>query len=67
MLKTKLVASAAALALAAVLGACATPSGDGASPYAGRHDHQRDAKQGPVPSTIPPAAPSTRKSLRPVS
>ena len=67
MLNTRLIASAAALAFAAALGGCATPSGDAANPYAGRHDHQRDAKQGGAPSTSHPTAPFTRKSLRPVS
>ena len=68
MLKTKLIASAAALALIAALGGCASAGNGSTSPYAGPHNHQRDAKQGPAPSaTTLPSAPSTRKSLRPAS
>lgn len=67
MLKTKLTAAAAALALVGALGGCASAGGGSTSPYAGPHNHQRDAKQGPGPSTVQPVAPSTRKSLRPAS
>lgn len=68
MLKTRLIASAGAIALVAALGGCASAGGGSTSPYAGRHDHQRDAKQGAGPSaTAAPSAPSTRKSLRPAS
>lgn len=68
MLKAKLVASAVALTLIGALGGCAGAGGGSTSPYAGRHDHQRDAKQGPAPSTTAvPSAPTTRKSLRPAS
>ena len=67
MLRTRLIASAAVLSVAAALGGCATPTAGSANPYAGRHDHQRDAKQGTAPSTSEPSAPFTRKSLRPVS
>ena len=56
------------LAGAVVLGGCATAGSEvQPSPYAGRHDHMRDAKQGPAPSAVLPQAPSTRKSLRPAS
>jgi len=55
-------------AAAVALGGCASAGGGAsAAPYAGPHNHLRDAKQGPAPSTAQPAAPSTRKSLRPVS
>ena len=69
MSTTRLIASASALALAAALAGCATTeAGAGASsPYAGRHDHNRDAKQGGAVSDTRPAAPVTRKSLRPAS
>lgn len=68
MLKGKIVASAVALALVGALGGCASAGGGSTTPYAGRHDHQRDAKQGPAPSaTAVPSAPTTRKSLRPAS
>ena len=67
MLKAKLVASVVALALIGALGGCASAGSGSTSPYAGRHDHQRDAKQGLASSAAPPAAPFTRKSLRPAS
>ena len=57
----------AAIALIAVLAGCAGAGAGSSTPYAGRHDHQRDAKQGSAPSTVPPAVPATRKSLRPAS
>lgn len=68
MLTTKLIAAAAAAVFVGMLAGCATP-GAGAgdtSPYAGRHDHNRDAKQGAA-SSYTPSAPVTRKSLRPAS
>lgn len=56
------------LAAALALGGCASAgSGASSTPYAGPHNHVRDAKQGPAPSAVPPQAPFTRKSLRPVS
>lgn len=55
------------LAAAVALGGCATAGGGASGPYAGPHNHVRDAKQGPAPSAVLPQAPSTRKSLRPVS
>jgi len=56
------------LAAAVALGGCASAGGGSSAPYAGPHNHTRDAKQGPAPSsTALPAAPSTRKSLRPAS
>jgi hypothetical protein len=66
--KAKLIAAAAAIALFGTLGGCATleAGSGGTSPYAGRHDHNRDAKQGAAPSYTP-TAPVTRKSLRPAS
>ena len=68
MLKDKLVAAAVALALIGALGGCASAGSGSATPYAGRHDHQRDAKQGPAPSaTAAPSPAFTRKSLRPAS
>lgn len=67
MTKAKLIASAAALALVGALSGCATPGSDQSGPYAGAHNHVRDAKQGSAPSAVPPQAPSTRKSLRPAS
>ena len=68
MLKTRLFAAAVALALIGALGGCASAGSGSTSPYAGRHDHQRDAKQGPAPSTtVAPSPASTRKSLRPAS
>ena len=68
MLKTKVIVSAAGIALIAALGGCASAGGGSPSPYAGRHEHQRDAKQGAPASTVAPtAAPSARKSLRPAS
>ena len=69
MLKTKLIAAAAAIALVGVLGGCAsTDAGAGSTtPYAGRHDHNRDAKQGAAPSQVTPSTPVRRQSLRPVS
>jgi hypothetical protein len=58
------------LAAAVALGGCAAAGsgGTGASPYAGRHDHNRDAKQGVAgsPATAP-QAPIRRGSLRPAS
>lgn len=68
MLKAKLVASLVGLALVGALGGCASAGSGSSTPYAGRHDHQRDAKQGAVP-TAPVATspvPTTRKSLRQV-
>jgi hypothetical protein len=67
MLKAKLLAAIAAAAFVVTMGGCATAGGGSTGPYAGRHDHNRDAKQGPAPSTAVPAAPATRKSLRPAS
>lgn len=68
MSNTKLIASVVALAVVGALGGCASAGSGSTSPYAGRHDHQRDAKQGPAPSaTTVPSAPSSRKSLRPAS
>jgi hypothetical protein len=55
------------LAAAVALGGCTSAGGGSSSPYAGPHNHVRDAKQGPAPSAVQPAAPYTRKSLRPVS
>lgn len=67
MLKAKLIASAA-VALVAGLGGCASAGGGSSSPYAGPHDHQRDAKQGAAPlSSAVPSPAYTRKSLRPAS
>lgn len=68
MLKAKLIASAAAVALVAGLGGCASAGSGSSSPYAGPHDHQRDAKQGAAPSSSAVPSPAyTRKSLRPAS
>ena len=68
MLKVKLIASATAIALVAGLGGCASAgSGASSSPYAGPHNHQRDAKQGTAGSPVQPGAPATRKSLRPAA
>jgi len=67
MLKAKLVASVLALALIGALGGCASAGSGSTSPYAGPHNHQRDAKQGAGPSEVQPAEPRTRKSLRPAS
>ena len=67
MLKARLIASAAAVALVAGLGGCASAGSGASSPYAGPHNHVRDAKQGAGPSVVQPAAPYTRKSLRPAS
>lgn len=53
------------LAAAVALGGCANAGGGASNPYAGPHNHVRDAKQGPPPSAVQPAAPYTRKSLRP--
>ena len=66
--KAKLIVAAAAITLVGTLGGCATleAGSGGTSPYAGRHDHNRDAKQGAAPSYTP-TAPVTRKSLRPAS
>jgi len=48
MLNMKLLATTAAIVLTGALGGCATPgAGDQPGPYAGRHNHLRDAKQGP--------------------
>ena len=57
------------LAAAVVLGGCAGTGSGGtsASPYAGRHDHNRDAKQGVAGSPAAPQAPIRRGSLRPAS
>lgn len=66
MLKAKLIAAAAAMAMGAALGGCATAGAGDTAPYAGRHNHQRDAKQGAA-APVTPAAPVMRKSLRPVS
>ena len=54
------------LAAAVALGGCASAGGGASGPYAGPHNHMRDAKQGPA-LTAQPTAPSTRKSLRPAS
>lgn len=58
------------LAAALALGGCAS-AGSGstsAGPYAGRHDHNRDAKQGVAGSpTEERQAPIRRGSLRPAS
>lgn len=69
MLKAKLIAAAAAIALVGTLGGCAsTDAGAGStSPYAGRHDHNRDAKQGAASSYTTPSAPVRRGSLRPAA
>jgi hypothetical protein len=64
MLRATLIA--AAVAFVGELGGCAAMSagwGD-TSPYAGRHDHNRDAKQGTA-SPYVPSAPVRRSSLRP--
>jgi hypothetical protein len=53
------------LAAAVALGGCANAGGGASAPYTGPHNHMRDAKQGPAPSSVQSAAPSTRKSLRP--
>jgi hypothetical protein len=53
------------LAVAVALGGCASAGGGATGPYAGPHNHIRDAKQGPPPSTVQSAAPSRRGSLRP--
>ena len=68
MLKAKLIAAAAAVALVGTLNGCAsTDAGAGnTSPYAGRHDHSRDAKQGAAPSYTAPSTQVRRGSLRPV-
>jgi hypothetical protein len=55
------------LTAAVALGGCASAGGGASGPYAGPHNHIRDAKQGPAPLTAQPTAPSTRKSLRPAS
>jgi hypothetical protein len=67
MSKAKLIAAAAAIAVVGALGGCATPdAGSGStSPYAGRHNHNRDAKQGAASAYTTPSAPVRRKSLRP--
>ena len=70
MSKAKLIAAAAAIALVGTLGGCATPdAGTGNNgPYAGRHNHNRDAKQGVAGSyTVPSTPPVRRGSLRPAS
>lgn len=67
MRKAKFISSVAAIALVGALGGCASAGGGASSPYAGPHNHARDAKQGPAPSAAQPAAPYTRKSLRPAS
>jgi hypothetical protein len=36
------------LAAAVALGGCASAGGGASGPYAGPHDHMRDAKQGPA-------------------
>lgn len=52
------------LAGALALGGCATAvGGDQTGPYAGRHDHMRDAKQGPALSPVQPAAAPAPKVL----
>jgi hypothetical protein len=61
---------ALSLAAAVALGGCASADSGGtsASPYAGRHDHNRDAKQGVAGSpSAAPQAPIRRGSLRPAS
>lgn len=69
MVKARLIAGGAAIALVGALGGCATPEAGtgGTSPYAGRHDHNRDAKQGAASSYTTPTAPVRRGSLRPAS
>ena len=65
MTKARLIASIGAIAFAASLGGCASAGGTG--PYAGRHDHTRDAKQGAAPSAVQAQVPVRRGSLRPAS
>ena len=67
MMKAKLIASAVALALIGALVGCASAGSGSTTPYAGPHNHQRDAKQGPAPSETVTPPPARRKSLRPVS
>ena len=65
----KLIAAAAAIAVLGALSGCATREAatGAASPYAGRHNHNRDAKQGAAPSYATPSTPVRRGSLRPAS
>ena len=67
MWNRKLLLLVGPFVLAGMLGGCASAGGGGSGPYAGLHNHQRDAKQGAAPSAEQPAAPFTRKSLRPAS
>jgi hypothetical protein len=67
MTKTKLIAFTAAIALVGALSGCATDGGGNTAPYAGPHNHMRDAKQGAAPSAVPAQTPVARKSLRPAS
>jgi hypothetical protein len=67
MSKAKVLAVVAAAALIGALGGCASAGGGSTSPYAGRHEHQRDAKQGAPASSAPQTTPVRRGSLRPVS
>lgn len=62
MLNIKLLATAAAIALTGALGGCATPgAADQPGPYAGRHNHLRDAKQGAaVPVSPESGAPAAK-------
>ena len=55
------------LAAAVALGGCASAGSGASGPYAGPHNHMRDAKQGPAPSALPAQTPVARKSLRPAS
>lgn len=67
MRKARFIASIGAIALAASLGGCASAGAGGTGPYAGRHDHMRDAKQGAAPSAVQAQVPVRRGSLRPAS
>ncbi len=58
---TKLVAAAAAALLAGGLSGCATPAGGDQAGIAARHQHLRDAKQGPAASTIAVSEQAARK------
>lgn len=61
MAKMKLMAAAAAALLVGGLSGCATP-GDQAG-VAARHQHLRDAKQGPAASTVAVSEQGARKPL----
>lgn len=61
MSNARLVATAAAIVLTGALGACATPGAyNQPGPYAGKYNHQRDAKQGYASSAVPSQAPAPR-------